>query len=65
MGFWDENHLFGVFSSRCLELSNSLRNGIKIQSWKFLNILEYNIKYCKRKQFKTENDTDFIQDWDV
>ena len=54
MGFWDENHLFGVFSSRCLELSNSLRNGIKIQSWILLNSIEY----WKWKQFKTENDTD-------
>ena len=40
MGFWAENHLFRVFSFKCLELSNSSRNEIKIQSWIFLNILE-------------------------
>ena len=32
MGIWAENHPFGVFSYKCLELSNSSRNGIKIQS---------------------------------
>ena len=40
MGIWAENHPFGVFSYKCLELSNSPRNEIKIQSWIFLNILE-------------------------
>ena len=44
---------FRVFSFKCLELSNSLRNGIKIQSWILLNSIEY----WKWKQFKTENDT--------
>ena len=40
MGIWAENHPFGVFSYKCLELSNSSRNGIKIQSWIVLNIIE-------------------------
>ena len=40
MGFWAENHPFGVFSYKCLELSNSSRNGIKIQSWIVLNSIE-------------------------
>ena len=35
MGFWV---LFKVFSFRCLELSNSSRNGIKIPSWIVLSI---------------------------
>ena len=33
MGFWAENHLFRVFSFKCLELCNLSRNGIKIMSW--------------------------------
>ena len=41
MGIWAENHPFGVFSYKCLELSNSSRNGIKIQSWIVLNSIEY------------------------
>ena len=41
MRFWAENHLFRVFSFKCLELSNSLRNEIKIQSWIVLNSIEY------------------------
>ena len=40
MGIWAENHPFGVFSYKCLELSNSSRNGIKIQSWIVLNSIE-------------------------
>ena len=40
MGIWAENHPFGFFSYKCLELSNSSRNGIKIQSWIGLNSIE-------------------------
>ena len=48
MGIWAENHPFGFFSYKCLELSNSSRNGIKIQSWIVLNSIEY-WKYKKTR----------------
>ena len=63
MGIWAENHPFGVFSYKCLELSNSSRNGIKIQSWIVLNSIEYYrvLKIYKKRDWKWY----WFQYWDL
>ena len=63
MGIWAENHPFGFFSYKCLELSNSSRNGIKIQSWIVLNSIEYYrvLKIYKKRDWKWY----WFQYWDL